>query len=825
MTEFTVGWAMCFRRMLLAGLTLASFTGCGLKLFEKAPKETPISYSGKGYSCVGEIPERVQDYIDDRLSEAQINQFMQCLQKSFLTFAQLTRGEDRNSYAPEELRRFLESYFIKEHKITDGLLAEFMFVKKVMIGGTLDRITRAELYTAVDILEDIRQEAVRLKPHVRMLNPALVVNEDANGSGPRLSEAYGALRQSIQVFSLRLQKSKADYPLVHFQAFLQEFREFVSWDKHFPNSHSPEDWANFLSVYKELAVSPEDPKVIRVADWVPMLQGLSRWYLSYLQYRVGIKDQPLLGGVGLQNVLYLAQEIFALTEEAVNSQPNKIITFDQLNELTKVMYAMKWIPQNLRLDSVNQTLKVMITRVFGDGSIAPADRHSEGLTLQSVANMRVEFYRWAYVQLNLDAQYGPSSKNSNPDPANVPNIQTMTLIPANVRLKLQSLSSGEWDDFMRIKTELRHRALYRPESVRVNLLPSSQMNSIDFDFTNLSRFNFIRMATSLMFRGYAGDRLARWQWSSGITDVEMQKFYEDFRDLGIDLGYADARTHNSGTRSFIEGNLFTYVSDGLKPKTWGLQGQLTFPEALEFFAFMYSSADWGKDLRQAVNTVCKEQGPIDEFGDKLPMVRRDCVRQVLGDAIAERGFHMPALQGYLHGLSAKDRIEYGSILLNTAYSPVTSNFEWVGSNELCVIAAVTQYAETLMTRFDKANDGVLDNADLEDALNMFNGFIRSAAAASGRGELSEGVARGTLIYILQYKAMPRKPGSSPDASWADSLEAEYKSFVDKLYVGGNVARGYVDAEPTLMLDRLELAKVFQAIIAGIVSTPNTIVAP
>src|SRR6185312_12971814 len=104
-----------------AGFILAAsllLSGCGIHLGEKAPVPTPVSYSGRGYACIGQIADKLEKYVSDELSDEEITSFARCLQRSFATFAQLTRGRDTSVYAPDEIRSFLESYFLKD-KISD----------------------------------------------------------------------------------------------------------------------------------------------------------------------------------------------------------------------------------------------------------------------------------------------------------------------------------------------------------------------------------------------------------------------------------------------------------------------------------------------------------------------------------------------------------------------------------------------------------------------------------------------------------------------------------------------------------------------------------
>jgi hypothetical protein len=69
-------------------------TGCGIKTGEKAPEQSPVTYSGKNYSCVSEIPQHIQKYMNDELNDQEITGFVRCLQNAFSSFAQYTRGRE-----------------------------------------------------------------------------------------------------------------------------------------------------------------------------------------------------------------------------------------------------------------------------------------------------------------------------------------------------------------------------------------------------------------------------------------------------------------------------------------------------------------------------------------------------------------------------------------------------------------------------------------------------------------------------------------------------------------------------------------------------------
>src|SRR5207253_3081667 len=67
-----------------------------------------------------------------------------CASRALGIFAERTRGAEAGRYSPQELRSFLETYFIRGFRISDRLLAQLMQIKRAVIGGSAERLTTAE---------------------------------------------------------------------------------------------------------------------------------------------------------------------------------------------------------------------------------------------------------------------------------------------------------------------------------------------------------------------------------------------------------------------------------------------------------------------------------------------------------------------------------------------------------------------------------------------------------------------------------------------------------------------------------------------------------
>lgn len=822
---------MFFR--LLALLPITFVLGCGIHLGEKAAQPPAISYSGRGYACIGQIAENMRKYISDEMSEEQITDFARCVQNSLTTFAQLTRGKDSSVYTPDEIRKFLEVYFLKDRHISDKLLGEFMVIKRVLFGGRTDQISRQELFEAIEVIEQIRVEAIRLKPHIKYLNPRLVAEQkNTEELGQRLADAKEALRRSITEFSDRLRKSKSEYPLADLQSFMTEFRDFVRWEDHFPDARPVDQWIDLLHSFKDVTVKTSDPTkpdVIRQDEWAPLLNAMVGWYLDYLEFKVGVLNKGILRDGGLRNTVILANETADLLKTAIQRQEGMTITFDQLDRLFVALHNLEWIPQRIRPSSLSAAFRAFLTRVMGDEISAPSLRSSKGFDMRNLPIIQSAFERWAYVQINLD-HYFPAEGGA---PANVPRLQSTG--PGDALDRIRAMDGSEYDEFMKVRTKMR--PLFLNGKTRVELVPDLDLKDsafvkggLEHGFYNLSMENLLRSLVALVFRGYAEDG-SRWFWSAGIKSEEMQKFYTDIRELGIDLNVVDKRNFNTGSRAFEEGKLFTYASLGLDPN-----GSMTSVEAMEYFAYLFSGGRTGNDFYNQLLNDCPRTGPFDE--NHLAMINRQCAERYMPDLIGWKdkngkgpdGYmqNMPYLQAYLGSLSPADRFEYTKTFMDAVRSNASSD-EWVEPNEITNLAVVVHYAESVMTRFDKNGDGFLDSTEIfgsldakskgdsddravkQSARDVFLGFIKDIAKRTFNDCLDDGQATGVFAYILANKKVPQPVQGLPNSAWPsdvwDWLKVNWSNW-------DNWDRTRIKKDqyfpPAMHLDRYQLAQVFQA---------------
>lgn len=779
---------MCFKRLWFVSLLLT--TACGLNVGESPPPANDLHPTTMKYSCVGEIGKKAESYINAQMSDEEINSFVVCLQSAFRAFTQYMHGQsDPDSFTPQEIRKFIQENLLPHDspQITDELLHQFMLVKQNLVGGDIDRIRRSDLQAATDILDQIRVEALRMRPYMRILNPRLVNLQDRASLGDDITKAEAAVRMTSQTFGKIMSVSQKPYSFKDFELFLSEFRKFARWEEHFPEAISAKAWTDLISSFKSVAVSKGD-QFIQPSDWMPLFQYSAEWYLNYIKFDVVIRKQPvLLEGRGLQNLIGWADSVMALLNTAVERQSDRMISFDALDRFLNSLKGLKWLPKNVRVSSLSSALQAATHKMFGPQEEAAGVRSAPGITKLTIANLAVELAQWQEIQLYLQERFSGAENRREKIKSLEAKIPALNL-PIGIST---DVSDGRetWDRLIEAFKGAGPResgrttaSLFKEGSDHVYLADLTDVGPYE-TFFNLSRMNIYRLVMSLIFKGYAN------AGPHGVIDAQLsqdqlQRFYQDFREIGIDLGMTDRRTETAGKRTFLEGKLFTYLSDGISPE----HPNLTFAQAMEEAIFLYSGGQLSQDLYErkvgdeVVGGLLKDcgAGPKDIYDH--PKIRRSCVRRFIVDELLYNVKTMPSYTKFLHSLDNDGRMLYADTLMRAAFNKKNlkdepNGVDFVELSELATMSMVVHYSEAVMTRYntDRPEDEILNENEVNNALSVFRDLALSTMTPPKLfqcwDDAKKSLAENGFKFVIRYGYMPETKSDFATVLWYAS-EAE-----------------------------------------------------
>ena len=143
--------------------------GCGLKLGEKNKDANVMEI--KSASCLNQSLDQLKLFFAGNATDEQVSESFMCLQDVLLAFKDNVRGkQEPDSYTPAEIAGYIAHKFSKEGSgFNTGLLVEIMKLKVILVGGTADKLTKAEIQALASIVARLKNDVVKLNPHMKII--------------------------------------------------------------------------------------------------------------------------------------------------------------------------------------------------------------------------------------------------------------------------------------------------------------------------------------------------------------------------------------------------------------------------------------------------------------------------------------------------------------------------------------------------------------------------------------------------------------------------------------------------------------------------------
>lgn len=740
---------------------LLTLTSCGLNVGEKPLQDQPFTLKSGGFSCLTKISETIDQFLAGHLAKRDIQRFLHCMRFSFESFGSYVRGVEAHNFTPDEIRSFLHEYFIKDRRVSDELLHEFMVIKTVLVGGAVDKISRKDLVQAIDMLSFIEEQALLLQPYMKVYGfdaltlSGVNLSEDDN----ELNRAAHILRQVATNLGRRLGRASGDYTVANLEAFIREFRSFTGWEKTFTGSKSTKDWVRFFSAYKSLITGSEE-EIVGPRDWELLFRSSAEWFTVHLFAQNINKYPSWMYGSGLETVVGLGDKVTRLLQDLVDRQPDKVLSHARLERFIESLSPVGLMPSIREVDSGNKyplrsegvikAVHAFLDRILGDQQIPWRERPSNGLGRTVIAEMAAEFSRWVDIQRFLASVFDPGVRGGLDVTKRLESLaERLGPVGASeemLRLFKQKPQSDSAEKVVRF-IEQNLRPLFRPGEWQVFITERDQLEShnVVHGFHNLSIMNLVRAVATMAMRGYGSYKGDGGAFSAGMTENELQALYEDFREVGIDIKIMDPRTSQAGVRAFREANLFTYVGNG-----WArasrvknpMEAMMTLAESIEYGSILLSGGQLGASLYRGLMSVdhgvCRAQSqdaPLSVHGYK--MIERNCFRTRFVDTLLPLLTTMPTMKKEIEKRSLSDRVELADSVTSAIYSPVWSNKDYLEWNEITTLSVVMHYTELIMTRYNKNLDTILDTAEVWAAYEIFKEYMLLLAGLKCRQMVDE----------------------------------------------------------------------------------------
>ncbi len=362
MTVFMVGLTMFFRlsfKLVVSGLLAISLlTGCD-QIFNKTPAilESPNPYIGFQTQCLADVLPTMQRFMTGSASTTEVNATWDCFGSAISVFEKKVRGANRDQFTGRELATFFETYFFKDLKLSDKLLLQVMNLKQLFVGGTNDRITRAELLRLIHFAEKMKSVSMKILPYMKVYTRNWQLNSSGNlqENLQYFEDSNLAIQDAVKSLAELISGDDQTYAIANLAGLLHEIEAL--YNVHWPWLDTLDHGLPLVSKLKG-ALAGGNPALIKANEWRRLSILLSRGYIQYLRYFYYIQksdDAEPQWAYFSDSVT----DLFSYLEDMVREKPGSVFSKQELQDIL-VAFTGVFPEVHFNSDFVEQVMKIKV---------------------------------------------------------------------------------------------------------------------------------------------------------------------------------------------------------------------------------------------------------------------------------------------------------------------------------------------------------------------------------------------------------------------------------------------------------------------------------
>ena len=791
---------MLFKRIALTALILA-LPACSLRLNEEM-NQTKITVNPAKEGCLANASATLDRYFAGAIEDQELEAFWNCAEKAFAMFAENTKGQSGDHYTPTELSSFLTKYFLKGKAIDPELVTEAMALKQGLLGGSSERISRAEIQQILALLKVLHQET-------RVLRPFMPITAQNFLDKKYTPEQFELALSTFEASMGRVGKSLADvqgsYSFDRMADLLRAMKKFL-YERQTPEERAAalraatecpahlrtqngcpveENWVDIalrwttaLRPAKAIFVAPPKDE-IAAADWAKIYDLAPRYYGLYLKARFYLNsDSDYSYGPGLRHLETLANDFSSLMELVLSHRENGTVAASEVDELLTALDQSGMLP--VKLGTARTFARALFGRMFS-GS-ATLDDYS--ITKATFERLREVFLYGTEGLRGLEGFYRERLKdNFDKEPlprAEVAGLSAESLLKYTA--EKNEVSHAALSSLRRSADEVR--TIFPNESTTVYVPKGEERH--DLSLQHMTKIHLFRSINRLLVQAYGPKN------SEALTEQQVESLANDFFPFLEDLGLVDESTRQALPKRLLEGSLFLYSSDGDRG--------ISMTEALEFESLLLSTVLRATKLHAEIAKACvpapaagTTPAPAAEAtakpGKKKPrakvLIPARCYRAEFLATAKRNWAYIPGLADYMASLSKNDQQALFLRMERFLRKGKGDQDFAIGDTQAFIL--LPYYVEILFSRFDRDRNGIFDNAEAEAAYPVFQPFLKEKSEEHGLTKPED--HKAVFNFLLAYQELP----TNMKATW--------------------IWRRYIAGHKSFRVDRGQVIQIFEKLLS------------
>lgn len=700
-----------------------SVTGCSEFLSGKKAEPEVIEFTDTRLVCLQKVPKQIQKLSVGEADESDIRLGFTCVADALRYFNKRTFGSVQGAYTSEEMRNFFGKYFLKENNVTPEFASELMKIKRALLGGSVSFITKEEITRLISILGIVQDEFVQLSPHMKILLlqvPPKAVEWDS------VSSANEQLRRSLQRLLDKTQVADSEYGFEDAKKALVGFAEFIRGAQPFAPYERYSRWVPAVEAVKNVLMGKR-AHFVDLLQWKDSLNTILDLYELSLKYHYSLQELTFENAMRVRQGSQFVAQALKLLQNAHQMKSTGRIPTEDLDYLIEQVLPLMDI--KISEKALKKTYRAVLMKIL-DPMARGDSRTLLGLEKKHLATLQREFNIWRLQQSFIDNTTRGSSGSG---------ITAKELYDSYLKFnKSFIIDWGLSDD--PYEQQALHKSwedlgdlLKSPVLLMFNddgrLVIDEQSAHIKQSWASLTKANLMRALSRMLLLGY-GNNTQDHLTAAGMTKPGLISWYDDFQELGLELKAFDPRAANSGARSFLEANFFTFSGNG--------NDLMDHRETYEFVSTLFSAGlAISEDVRKHMLAARCAVAEKDVFG--FALLREDCFKIQLRQHLGAYFNNLPGMVRYVNSLNSAQWEEFYRYL-SIAAEVDKQKKGFVETANIRSAVMILHYIEAIVVLYDRDRSQALSLDEVYAAAPRFMSFFKTVSATSYDTLLKEGFA-------------------------------------------------------------------------------------
>lgn len=696
-------------------------------------------------NCFENLSTTIEAYLKSEIEDEKIVNLFGCTQRSVDDFMLKTAEKDpTRGYSRVEIQSLLNTFLLKNSNTTDSerYARMLLIFKRALIGGEPDFLSRKEWTDVKSILPTVIDFFINTRPYMKFYyfyDKAYYREQNHDFGLLNLGHIEFEKRLSRFINFLKSKDSRVNIneiqylkdELVKIDSLTKVeplFDEIIKIFHSFPISQHQENWV----------------EILRIAE-----HGLR--VMTYVK-KSSLQDQGYFVPSGGLALAALVRSVIDTFELAYRVNSSLSLSQEMVERFVLSLNASGLFFNRINNPDVLQRLVSNIGRqIFSENS------RGWEVSYATIDDFKFMFNRWVSTLI--------ISLNGDPALRNFAN-QYEQLLFTDVQNDLKGEKEGE-DVFNNIVNVSPINIAFPGAEYKVNFLPSTQPSAYS---EAISKFYKSMMANVVMFvfdtYGKSESRL-EYNSKKHISEQTATRLYSDIREITVAEGLGSPLSCESGSRTFLEANLFGYSSNG--------NDRIEVDEGLEWITMATSSSSVASKLFNDIAAIDGCVLPGNSTFQNRPYLKKQCVKSFIIENYPRYFDHMPNLLNYI---KAESKIEDFYENLFEVIRTCGNRDLPVSYDEMVYSVTLLGYIEALFYRYDVEKDNYFGyfvrprNDLLEiDELNLafkerFRSVLQRMAKLRNQVDLSDSHTKHLFKKLLIYKKIPPTPvGTLQGLQW------------------------------------------------------------